>query len=559
MKIYHWLLSLLIFVLYSDILFSQDDIYQGWVACFENARVNAMEMDLFGNIYLVGKCKDDLLVAKYNKDGQLLWNSTYNGANNGADEGYDIIIDNAGYVTVTGFSEEIFINITIDEMITRIDTIANIDIITIQYNSDGDEMWKSIYNSYSNKPDEGKAIAKDNFGNIYIAGNSYDQYHPSWRKNIILIKYDSHGYKNFTQSYNHLEIGGYYSGPEPKPLINDYTNDMEVKSNSVYLLGTSQTGKHTGTIIKYNTEDYGKRLWYRQIDRVTTMTDMGIDEHGNIFVSGYGSYKSGSYDYVIAKYDTSGNEKWIKSYSGKMNSDDACYSLDFDTTGSVYVTGYTLNNISVSDITTIKYDSIGNQQWVRNYSGNSFITRWDNVGNKVICDKSNSIYVAGRVRNMETGYDFALIKYDTSGDLQLSKCYNYKEDSNDAISDIKIYEDYIYVTGNCDNNIVTIKYTQKPPEINNEIQNEYDFVLYQNYPNPFNESTVIRYNLKNDSFVELNLFNLKGELIKKLFSGYQLAGTHDVNLNDVNITSGLYCYSLVTENYQEIKKCLLLK
>ena len=90
------------------------------------------------------------------------------------------------------------------------------------------------------------------------------------------------------------------------------------------------------------------------------------------------------------------------------------------------------------------------------------------------------------------------------------------------------------------------------------------FTLYQNYPNPFNPSTTIKYTLNDNSYVNVSIYDIKGELVKTLFNGYQNKGNKSLVWNSVNnenepMPGGLYVYSVKTENSIYSKKMMLLK
>jgi photosystem II stability/assembly factor-like uncharacterized protein len=84
-------------------------------------------------------------------------------------------------------------------------------------------------------------------------------------------------------------------------------------------------------------------------------------------------------------------------------------------------------------------------------------------------------------------------------------------------------------------------------------------LLYQNYPNPFNPSTTISYYLAKRDNIELSLLNALGQKIETLFSGVQNSGFHKVNINGLNLSSGIYFYRLKTHNFAETRKCVILK
>ena len=86
-----------------------------------------------------------------------------------------------------------------------------------------------------------------------------------------------------------------------------------------------------------------------------------------------------------------------------------------------------------------------------------------------------------------------------------------------------------------------------------------DFKLYQNYPNPFNPSTIINYQLTINSFVMLKVFDISGKEVSALVNKKQSAGSYSVEFNGAGLSSGIYFYSLQTEDFKETKKMIFLK
>ncbi len=95
---------------------------------------------------------------------------------------------------------------------------------------------------------------------------------------------------------------------------------------------------------------------------------------------------------------------------------------------------------------------------------------------------------------------------------------------------------------------------------------QYSIVNFQlrNYPNPFNPSTTISSSIPNDSYIELSIFNIKGQKVKQLVSDHISAGEHSViwngkDSNNKSVASGIYFYKLSTGKSSAMKKMLLLK
>lgn len=119
--------------------------------------------------------------------------------------------------------------------------------------------------------------------------------------------------------------------------------------------------------------------------------------------------------------------------------------VDVDASGNVYVTGLSWGVGTGADYTTIKYNSSGVQQWISKYNGTG--NGYDAVRDMVI-DISGSIYVTGSSEGISSGYDYATIKYNSSGVQQWVSRYNGPANSSDGAIGVSVDGNgNIYVTG----------------------------------------------------------------------------------------------------------------
>ncbi|MDP8202931.1 MAG: T9SS type A sorting domain-containing protein [Candidatus Tenebribacter mawsonii] len=118
---------------------------------------------------------------------------------------------------------------------------------------------------------------------------------------------------------------------------------------------------------------------------------------------------------------------------------------------------------------------------------------------------------------------------------------------NDKIRSNKVHEAY-FITLREDSNTI--------PEV-------IEFQAH-NYPNPFNPTTTISYSLPLEGKVSLNVYNVKGQLVRQLIDGNQLEGHYEVvwngkDNNGKSVSSGIYFYKLSTKDETIMKKMLMLK
>jgi thermitase len=86
-----------------------------------------------------------------------------------------------------------------------------------------------------------------------------------------------------------------------------------------------------------------------------------------------------------------------------------------------------------------------------------------------------------------------------------------------------------------------------------------EYGLTQNYPNPFNPSTVISYQLPQQTKVRLQVFDMLGRVVADLANEIKPAGTYQVNFNASALASGTYFYRLQAGTFVQTKKMVLVK
>jgi hypothetical protein len=120
-----------------------------------------------------------------------------------------------------------------------------------------------------------------------------------------------------------------------------------------------------GLLTKYDTD--GNLIWQRILGGASSdiFYSVALDSSGNIYVAGYtNSQGAGGRDGLLTKYDTNGNLIWQRILGGANN--DEFYSVALDSSGNIYVAGYTNSQGAGGDDGLLtKYDTDGNLIWQR--------------------------------------------------------------------------------------------------------------------------------------------------------------------------------------------------
>lgn len=98
-----------------------------------------------------------------------------------------------------------------------------------------------------------------------------------------------------------------------------------------------------------------------------------------------------------------------------------------------------------------------------------------------------------------------------------------------------------------------------PGTVNMETETPVTTELNQNFPNPFNPSTKISFSIANEGFVSLKVYDMVGREVMTLISGNKTAGSHSVEFNASNLTSGVYFYKLEAPGFSDMKRMMLIK
>ena len=85
------------------------------------------------------------------------------------------------------------------------------------------------------------------------------------------------------------------------------------------------------------------------------------------------------------------------------------------------------------------------------------------------------------------------------------------------------------------------------------------FTLNQNYPNPFNPSTKISFQIPQNEYTTLKVYDVLGNEVATLLNEEKPAGSYSVKFDGSNLSSGIYFYKLTAGSFVETKKMILLK
>lgn len=546
MKRFAYLLSVLIIFLTAGNAIS-DDPTEEWVARY-NGSINgtdkavSMVLDDAGNVYVtgysdgIGSFNVDYITIKYNNEGLEQWVARYDGPGivEKDDRASSIALDEDGNVYVTGGS-------------TGIDTFY--DYTTIKYNNDGVEEWVAHYDGPGNHMDIATSISLDESGNVYVTGYSFASV--AIDRDYATIKYDNDGVEQWVARYN---------GPANE-RDQAYSITLDTAGN-IYVTGRS---KGIGTSYDYATIKYnndGVEQWAARYDGPANYDDsaesIALDDAGNVYVTGYSNGIT-SCDYATIKYNSYGVEQWVARYDCPASERDQASSIALDAAGNVYVTGFDNGITSNSNYATIKYNNDGVEQWIANYNGTG---NDSDVPSSIALDIAGNVYVTGKSNISGNGNDYATIKYNNDGVEQWVASYNGPGNNSDAPSSIALGSDgNVYITGfstgsGTSEDFATIKYSQDTGI--GETAETPEFSL-RVYPCPVSTTASIAVTLPEPSICSVFVYSLDGRLMETLHKGTLPQGEHFFVWQTSQIPVGVYLLRVSAGSMDSVSRLAVIR
>jgi hypothetical protein len=309
-------------------------------------------------------------------------------------EGFSVATDTSDNVYVAGFTDGGLDGNTL----TGLE-----DFFVAKYDSKGVKQFTNQL-GVSGASTRGNSVATDASGNVYVAGytnGGLDGNALTGTMDLFVTKYDGNGTKQFTQQ---LGVSG--ASTAAMSVATDASGNVYVAGwTTGGLDGNALSGSGSTDFFVTKYDSSGMKQYTKQlgVSGATTMgNSVATDASGNVYVAGYtnggldGNTLAGIWDFIVTKYDSGGVKQYTKQMgvSGQFTQS---YAVATDASGNVYIVGTTsgaLDGITltgIGDFFVTKYDSSG----VKQYTQHLGVPGGGTVANSVATDANGNVYVTG--------------------------------------------------------------------------------------------------------------------------------------------------------------------
>jgi len=475
----------------------------------------------------------DMYIIKLDANGTLQWTRTVGGPD--YDEAWSITQTTDGGYAVVGTSHSYGVKS---------------DIYFVKLDGNGSVQWSRAFVTTNGV--YGNSIIQTTDGGYAVVGQTGDYFSGV---DIYIAKLDANGILQWSK------IASCTSFDYPSSIIQTSDGGYVVAGNTLF------TGDiNYMYIVKINAS--GILQWSRAIGGSGIDGDYAVSiiqtTDGGYAVAGYTwSWVTQDYDMHIVKLSSSGTLLWSKTIGG--TDDEQAFSIIQTTDGGYVVAGYTNSfGAGLGDMYIVKLNSSGTLQWNKTVGGASY------DGARYIKQTSDGGYVlVGWTGSFGVGQygGIHIVKFDANGNtcgnttsptsVSGSGGTSYSPPSSTVTNQTSTVTTVTSLTDTCGTfTTITICVIGIKP-ISTEIPSS--FSLSQNYPNPFNPLTNIKFELPKSNYVTLKIYDALGREIATLINEQLAPGTYEVDWNGSNYPSGVYFYRLMTDNFNETKKMLMIK
>ncbi len=418
-----------------------------------SSSATVVKADQAGNIIVAGTIYNDdlpyenIFVAKYDENGEILWLQPYGSEDTLSNTPNTLCIDSEGNAYITFMKHNA--------------GLSYWSIAVQKYNGAGGTLlWTSEiadaqFNAFEWQVKPEYMTIDNNY--LYVAGTKFEP--GVTGSEMLIFKLDFNGDTLWTATHKGSGI---------------YSNSKSVAvdpSGNVYIAGDAWNESIDYCVVKYDPD--GNLLWSAFYDgQVYNDTDIAqyvkVDDQGNVFITGYNQISSNLTDIVTVKYNSDGIFQWDRSYGNPDYRSNNAYYLETDESGNLYVGGYSAYEDPYpgtgKDYILLKYDPAGNLLWD---------ARWDhfNYYNDHPFDfdmgPEGNIYICGiSVKSCFPSEFITVVKYNPQGDLQWNVCIPEMYGTPWEIS-VMNNDEFVVAAGSYDtimvNDATTIKYDDSNP------------------------------------------------------------------------------------------------